>query len=160
MDSLSSFLNHESNESDESDESEGEPPWGLTFSLGEDDCSTVDDTNWVGTVVGWILAANVVVIPMYRLGMYTYAEYLETRFGLATRMISALFQAQYRTMVLGITPEWIRSCTAGPLSPMKLRENQTFLSLCYEPSAVEIAAGEAGSFGSAELWKRETKRLG
>lgn len=59
-------------------------------------------TNWVGTVIGWILAANVVVIPMYRLGMYTNAEYLEARFGMATRVISALVQVQYRTMVLGI----------------------------------------------------------
>ncbi len=59
-------------------------------------------TNWVGTVIGWILAANVVVIPMYRLGMYTNAEYLEARFGRAARVISALVQVQYRTMVLGI----------------------------------------------------------
>ena len=59
-------------------------------------------TNWVGTVVGWVLAANVLIIPMYRLGMYTNAEYLEARFGTATRVISALVQVQYRTMVLGI----------------------------------------------------------
>ena len=34
--------------------------------------------------------------------MYTNAEYLEARFGLATRVISALVQALYRTLVLGI----------------------------------------------------------
>ena len=43
---------------------------------------------------------------------------------------------------------------------MKLRDNQTFLSLYYEPNAVEIATGEANSFASAESWQRETKQLG
>ena len=37
---------------------------------------------------------------------------------------------------------------------MKLRDNQTFLSLYYEPNAVEIATGEADSFASAESWQR------
>lgn len=57
---------------------------------------------WVGTVAGWIVAANWIVLPMYRRGMYTNAEYLEARFGPATRIISAFVQVQYRTMVLGI----------------------------------------------------------
>jgi adenine-specific DNA-methyltransferase len=43
---------------------------------------------------------------------------------------------------------------------MKLRDNQTFLSLYYEPNAVEIATGEADSFASAGSWSRETKQLG
>ncbi|MFN3407362.1 MAG: N-6 DNA methylase [Limisphaerales bacterium] len=43
---------------------------------------------------------------------------------------------------------------------MKLRDNQTFLSLYYEPNVVEVATGEADSFASAESWQRETKQLG
>ncbi len=43
---------------------------------------------------------------------------------------------------------------------MKLRDNQTFMSLYYEPNAVEVATGEADSFASAESWQRETKQLG
>lgn len=42
----------------------------------------------------------------------------------------------------------------------KLRENQTFLSIYYEPNVVEIATGEADSFTSVESWQRETKHLG
>ena len=59
-------------------------------------------TNWVGTVVGWVIVANFIALPMYRAGMYTNAEYLEARFGPAARVISAFVQVQYRTMVLGI----------------------------------------------------------
>jgi adenine-specific DNA-methyltransferase len=43
---------------------------------------------------------------------------------------------------------------------VKLRDNQTFLSLYYEPNVVEIATGEADSFASAESWQRESKQLG
>lgn len=43
---------------------------------------------------------------------------------------------------------------------MKLRDNQTFMSLYYEPNAVEVATGEADSFASAESWQREAKQLG
>ena len=43
---------------------------------------------------------------------------------------------------------------------MKLRDNQAFLSLYYEPNAVEVATGEADSFASVESWRRETKQLG
>src|SRR5262245_58527031 len=43
---------------------------------------------------------------------------------------------------------------------MKLRDNQTFMSLYYEPNSVEVATGEADSFVSAESWQRETKQLG
>ena len=43
---------------------------------------------------------------------------------------------------------------------MKLRDNQTFMSLYYEPNAVEVATGEVDSFASVESWQRETKQLG
>jgi SSS family solute:Na+ symporter len=71
---------------------------GGTYMLG----MNVFVTNWVGTVVGWILSAHFIVLPMYRAGMYTNAEYLEARFGPATRVISVFVQVQYRTMILGI----------------------------------------------------------
>lgn len=58
--------------------------------------------NWVGVTGGWALLANWIAIPMYRAGMYTNAEYLEARFSLAARVLSALVQALYRTLVLGI----------------------------------------------------------
>lgn len=41
-----------------------------------------------------------------------------------------------------------------------MRDNQTFLSLYYEPNAVEVATGETDSFASAESWQREAKQLG
>ena len=59
-------------------------------------------TNWVGVTGGWALLANWIAVPMYRAGMYTNAEYLEARFDLSTRVVSALVQALYRTLVLGI----------------------------------------------------------
>ena len=71
---------------------------GYVFQAG----ATYFVTNWVGGVVGWVVAAHLVVIPMYRAGMYTNAEYLEARFGPAARVISALVQVLYRTAVLGI----------------------------------------------------------
>lgn len=43
---------------------------------------------------------------------------------------------------------------------MKLRDNQTFLSLYYEPNAVEVATGDGDSFLSAESWQSEKKHLG
>lgn len=43
---------------------------------------------------------------------------------------------------------------------MKLRDNQTFLSLYREPNVVEVATGEADSVASVESWQRETKQLG
>jgi SSS family solute:Na+ symporter len=59
-------------------------------------------TNWVGIVLGWALAAFVIIPPMYRAAMYTNAEYLEARFGPAVRVLCALIQVQYRTLVLAI----------------------------------------------------------
>ncbi len=43
---------------------------------------------------------------------------------------------------------------------MKLRDNQTFMSLYYEPNAVEVATGEADLVASVESWQRKTKQLG
>jgi len=43
---------------------------------------------------------------------------------------------------------------------MKLRDNQTFMSLYYEQNAVEVATGEADLVASVESWERETKQLG
>jgi adenine-specific DNA-methyltransferase len=43
---------------------------------------------------------------------------------------------------------------------MKLRDNQTFLSLYYEPNVVEVATGEAALIASIQSWQRETKQLG
>lgn len=43
---------------------------------------------------------------------------------------------------------------------MKLRDNQTFMSLYYEPNAVEVATGEADLAASIESWQRDTKQLG
>ena len=56
----------------------------------------------IGSIAGAILAAFVIVPVIYRAGLYTNAEYLESRFGPSTRVLSALIQIQYRTSVLGM----------------------------------------------------------
>ena len=71
---------------------------GATYTLG----LSYFTANWVGVVGGWALAGFFIFLPMYRLGMYTNAEYLEARFGAAARVICAFVQVQYRTLVLGI----------------------------------------------------------
>jgi len=43
---------------------------------------------------------------------------------------------------------------------MKLRDNQTFMSLYYESNAVEVATGAADLAAAVESWQRETKQLG
>ncbi len=43
---------------------------------------------------------------------------------------------------------------------MKLRDNQTFMSLYYEPNAVEFATGETDSFASGGSWRGDTRQLG
>jgi len=58
--------------------------------------------NWIGCIVGWLLLAHGIILPMYRSGMYTNAEYLESRFGLSARIISVLVQVLYRTVILGM----------------------------------------------------------
>ena len=37
--------------------------------------------NLVGVIGGWFILAHFVAVPMYRRGMYTNAEFLESRFG-------------------------------------------------------------------------------
>ena len=56
----------------------------------------------VGSALGGILAAFVIVPTIYRLGFYTNAEYLEARYGPAARAASALIQLQYRSSMLGL----------------------------------------------------------
>ena len=58
--------------------------------------------NWVGCIGGWLLLAHGIILPMYRSGMYTNAEYLEARFGLSARVTSVLVQVLYRTVILGM----------------------------------------------------------
>jgi adenine-specific DNA-methyltransferase len=41
-----------------------------------------------------------------------------------------------------------------------LRESQAFLSLYYEPNAVEFATGGSDSFASVDSWPREPRLLG
>ena len=55
---------------------------------------------WLGVVIGYIVTAFFVLPPMYRSSMFTNAEYLEARFGVGARVISALVQVQYRTNIL------------------------------------------------------------
>jgi len=71
---------------------------GATYTLG----MSVFVANWVGVTAGWVLAAYFVFKPMYRMGMYTNAEYLEARFSPGVRVLCAFVQVQYRTMVLAI----------------------------------------------------------
>ncbi|MDP7014857.1 MAG: sodium/solute symporter [Pirellulaceae bacterium] len=59
-------------------------------------------TNWIGVVGGWALGAFVIFPTMYRIGVYTNAEYLEVRFGPAARVLCVFIQVQYRTLVLAI----------------------------------------------------------
>lgn len=56
---------------------------------------------WLGITIGWFILAWAVVLPMYRSGMFTNAEYLERRFGPSARVISVVVQVIYRTNVLG-----------------------------------------------------------
>ena len=58
--------------------------------------------NWVGCIAGWLMLAHGIILPMYRSGMYTNAEYLEARFGLSARITSVLVQVLYRTVILGM----------------------------------------------------------
>ncbi len=56
----------------------------------------------LGAFIGAIIAAFYLVPAMFRAGHFTNAEYLESRFGLTTRVLSALIQIQYRTSMLGL----------------------------------------------------------
>ena len=56
---------------------------------------------WLGIAVGWFVLSFFVVVPMYRSGVFTNAEWLEFRFGPAARFLSVLINIQSRTNVLG-----------------------------------------------------------
>ena len=58
-------------------------------------------TWWLGLPIGWLLATGVVLVPIYRAGFFTNAEYLEARFGSAMRLFGAVIQIQQRTHVMG-----------------------------------------------------------
>ena len=56
----------------------------------------------VGAFIGVIFAAFILAPAIARAGQYTNAEYLETRFGVSARVLSAVIQIQYRTSMLGL----------------------------------------------------------
>ena len=58
-------------------------------------------TWWLGIPLGWLLATSIVLVPIYRAGFFTNAEYLEARFGPGMRLVGALIQIQQRTQVMG-----------------------------------------------------------
>ena len=58
-------------------------------------------TWWLGIPIGWLIATSVVLVPIYRAGFFTNAEYLEARFGPSMRLVGALVQIQQRTHVMG-----------------------------------------------------------
>ena len=58
-------------------------------------------TWWLGIPIGWLLATGVVLVPVYRAGFFTNAEYLEARFGPGMRLLGAIVQIQQRTQVMG-----------------------------------------------------------
>ena len=56
---------------------------------------------WLGIAVGWTVLSFFVIVPMYRSGVFTNAEWLEFRFGPAARLLAVLINVQSRTNVLG-----------------------------------------------------------
>ena len=56
----------------------------------------------LGSLLGASFAAFFLVPAMARLGQFTNAEYLESRFGPAARVLSAVIQIQYRSSMLGL----------------------------------------------------------
>ncbi len=56
---------------------------------------------WLGIAVGWFTLSFFVIVPMYRSGVFTNAEWLEFRFGPAVRLLAVLINIQSRTNVLG-----------------------------------------------------------
>ncbi len=56
---------------------------------------------WLGISLGWIILSFFVIVPMYRSGVFTNAEWLEFRFGPAARLLAVLINIQSRTNVLG-----------------------------------------------------------
>ena len=56
---------------------------------------------WLGIAVGWTVLSFFVIVPMYRSGVFTNAEWLEFRFGPSVRLLAVLINVQSRTNVLG-----------------------------------------------------------
>lgn len=56
----------------------------------------------LGSLLGASFAAFFLVPAMARAGQFTNAEYLESRFGPAARVLSALIQIQYRSSMIGL----------------------------------------------------------
>lgn len=56
---------------------------------------------WLGISIGWFVLSFYVIIPMYRSGVFTNAEWLEFRFGPVVRFLAVLINIQSRTNVLG-----------------------------------------------------------
>jgi SSS family solute:Na+ symporter len=56
---------------------------------------------WLGIAVGWGVLSFFVIVPMYRSGVFTNAEWLEFRFGPTARVLAVLINIQSRTNVLG-----------------------------------------------------------
>ncbi len=55
---------------------------------------------WLGIAIGWFVLAFFVILPMYRSGVFTNAEWLEFRFGPSVRIMAVLINIQSRTNVL------------------------------------------------------------
>lgn len=55
---------------------------------------------WLGIAIGWFVLSFFVILPMYRSGVFTNAEWLEFRFGPAVRVMAVLINIQSRTNVL------------------------------------------------------------
>lgn len=56
---------------------------------------------WLGIAIGWMVLSFFVIVPMYRSGVFTNAEWLEYRFGPTARVVAVLINIQSRTNVLG-----------------------------------------------------------
>ena len=56
----------------------------------------------LGAFIGVVFAAFVLAPAIARAGQYTNAEYLESRYGVSARVLSAVIQIQYRTSMLGL----------------------------------------------------------
>ena len=56
---------------------------------------------WLGIAVGWFLVSFFVILPAYRSGVFTNAEWLEFRFGPATRVLAVLINTLSRANVTG-----------------------------------------------------------
>ena len=56
---------------------------------------------WLGISVGWFLVSFFVIVPAYRSGVFTNAEWLEFRFGPAARVLAVIINTISRANVTG-----------------------------------------------------------